>query len=405
MKASRLINIAGKSILKNKMRTLLTMLGIIIGVGAVIVMVAIGQGAKSQIQDRINNLGTNMIVISPGASSTGGASMGAGSSNRLTLNDYDALKRDAVVLTDVSPMMTTFGQLIGGSGNWRTIVNGVSTEYATIRDWDVTSGRLFDEQDQRTMRKVALIGQTVVDNLFEGTDPVGQQIRIRNVPFEIIGVLEKKGQSTSGTDQDDIVITPYTTFKARLGQRSYIPQIVTSTASQMELAAGMREAREILRASHKLSENDPDDVTIRNQADLAAAASGTTDVMTTLLAAIASISLVVGGIGIMNIMLVSVTERTREIGIRMAVGARGRDVMRQFLVESIVMSIIGGLIGIAVGYGSAAIVEKMTGWGTAIAPQMVGISLGFSAGVGIFFGYYPARKAASLDPIQALRYE
>ena len=405
MKASRLVNIAGKSIVKNKMRTLLTMLGIIIGVGAVIVMVAIGQGAKSQIQDRINNLGTNMIVITPGATTTGGASMGAGSSNRLTLDDYDALKRDAVTITSVSPMMTTFGQLIGGSGNWRSIVNGVSTEYASIRDWDVQSGRLFDDTDQRTMRKVALIGQTVVDNLFAGSDPVGQQIRIRNVPFEIIGVLEKKGQSATGTDQDDIVLTPYTTFKARLGQRSFIPQILASTASQTDLPAGMREVREILRASHKLSENDPDDVTIRNQADLAAAASGTTQVMTTLLAAIASISLIVGGIGIMNIMLVSVTERTREIGIRMAIGARGRDVMRQFLVESVVMSIIGGVIGILIGYGSAAVVEKMTGWGTAIAPQMVFIALGFSAGVGIFFGYYPARKAASLDPIQALRYE
>ncbi|MEO5509706.1 MAG: ABC transporter permease [Longimicrobiales bacterium] len=405
MKASRLVSIAGKSILKNKMRTLLTMLGIIIGVGAVIVMVAIGQGAKGQIQDRINNLGTNMIVITPGASTTGGVNMGAGTSNRLTLDDYDALKREAVLLTAVSPMMTTFGQLIGGAGNWRCIVNGVSTEYATIRDWDVSSGRLFDETDQRTMRKVALIGQTVVDNLFAGSDPVGQQVRIRNVPFEIVGVLEKKGQSATGTDQDDIVLTPYTTFKARLGQRSYIPQILASTASPTDLASGMREARETLRASHKLLESDPDDTTIRNQADLAAAASGTTEVMTMLLAAIASISLVVGGIGIMNIMLVSVTERTREIGIRMAIGARGRDVMRQFLVESIVMSIIGGIIGIAVGYGSAAVVEKMTGWGTAIAPQMVGISLGFSAGVGIFFGYYPARKAASLDPIQALRYE
>jgi putative ABC transport system permease protein len=302
-------------------------------------------------------------------------------------------------------MMTTFGQLVGGSANWRSIVNGVSTDYATIRDWDVTSGRLFDETDQRTMRKVAIVGQTVVDNMFPGSDPVGSQIRIRNVPFEIIGVLEKKGQSATGTDQDDIVLTPYTTFKARLGQRSFIPQIVASTSSQNDIAQGMAEARSTLRASHKLSENDPDDTTIRNQADLAKAASGTTQVMTTLLAAIASISLVVGGIGIMNIMLVSVTERTREIGIRMAIGARGRDVMRQFLVESVVMSIMGGLIGIGVGYGSAAIVQSVTGWGTAIAPSMVGVAIGFSAAVGIFFGYYPARKAAALDPIQALRYE
>ena len=405
MKASRLISIAGKSILKNKMRTLLTMLGIIIGVGAVIVMVAIGQGAKGKIEAQINNLGTNMIVITPGAANTTGASMGAGSSNRLTLDDYEMLRRNSVVLTASSPVLTTFSQLIGGTGNWRSLINGVSTDYFVIRDWDVSTGRIFEQNDERTMRKVALIGQTVADNLFEGSDPVGQQIRVRNVPVEIIGVLERKGQSATGTDQDDIVLVPYTTFQARLQQRSFIPQILASTSSQADINAGMAEARENLRASHKLQEFDPDDVTIRNQADLAQAAAGTTEVMTMLLAAIASISLVVGGIGIMNIMLVSVTERTREIGIRMAIGARGRDVMRQFLVESIVMSIIGGLIGIAVGYGSAEIVEKMTGWGTAIAPQMVGIAIGFSAAVGIFFGYYPARKAASLDPIQALRYE
>ncbi|MEX0908015.1 MAG: ABC transporter permease [Gemmatimonadota bacterium] len=405
MKASRLVSIAGRSILKNKMRTLLTMLGIIIGVGAVIVMVAIGQGAKGQIQDRINNLGTNMIVITPGAATTGAASMGAGSSNRLTLADYEAIRNNSLVLTAASPVMTTFSQIVGGSGNWRSPINGVSTDYAVIRDWDVSTGRLFDSEDERLMRKVALVGQTVADNLFAGMDPIGMQIRVRNVPVEVIGVLERKGQSATGSDQDDIVLTPYTTFQARMQQRIFIPQILASTSSQADIAEGMAEAREILRASHKLQEYDEDDTTIRNQADLAQAAQGTTEVMTMLLAAIASISLLVGGIGIMNIMLVSVTERTREIGIRMAIGARGRDVMRQFLVESIVMSIAGGLIGIGVGYASAAVVEQITGWGTAIAPQMVGIALGFSAGVGIFFGYYPARKAASLDPIQALRYE
>jgi putative ABC transport system permease protein len=405
MKASRLVEIAGKSILKNKMRTLLTMLGIIIGVGAVIVMVAIGQGAKGQIQERINNLGTNMIVITPGAATTGGASMGAGSSNRLTLADYEALRNSAIVLTAASPVMTTFGQLVGGSGNWRAQVHGVSVDYATIRAWNVSTGRLFDADDERNMRKVVLIGQTVADNLFPGMDPVGMQLRVRNVPLDVIGVLERKGQSATGADQDDVVLVPYTMFQARMQQRSFIPQILASTSSQADIDEGMAEAREILRASHRLQPYDPDDTTIRNQADLAQAAQGTTEVMTMLLAAIASISLLVGGIGIMNIMLVSVTERTREIGIRMAIGARGRDVMRQFLVESIVMSILGGVIGIGVGYGASAIVEHFTGWGTAIAPQMVGLALGFSAGVGIFFGYYPARKAAGLDPIQALRYE
>ena len=405
MKTSRLIRIAGRSIVRNKMRTLLTMLGIIIGVGAVIVMVAVGEGAKAQIQARIDNLGTNMVIITPGAAQTGGVSLGAGSSNRLTIDDAEALKRESVILTGVSPVVMTFTNAVGGVGNWRTSIQGVSPDYAAIRSWTVSSGRFFDEADNRSLRKVAVLGSTVAENLYPGTDPVGQQIRLRNVPFEIVGVMAAKGQTADGSDQDDVILAPSATVTTRLSGRNFIAQILASTGNKEDVPAAQAEVAAILREEHRLSDGDPDDFTVRNQSDLAEAAQGTTDVMTTLLAAIASISLLVGGIGIMNIMLVSVTERTREIGIRMAVGARGSDVLSQFLVEAVVMSVAGGLIGVGVGIGSATILQQVTGWGTSITPQMVGVAIGFSASVGIFFGFYPARKAAALDPIQALRYE
>jgi putative ABC transport system permease protein len=405
MRATRLVDIATKSIVKNKMRTLLTMLGIIIGVGAVIVMVAVGQGAKSEIQRRIDNLGTNMIVITQAATRQGGVSQGAGTAGRLTLDDYQVLKREGLLLAQVSPVAVAPSQVIGGSTNWRTLVNGVSLDYQLIRDWTVASGRFFDQSDLQATRKVAVIGKTVADNLFPGQDPVGAQIRIRNVPFEIIGVLVSKGQTAEGTDQDDLILAPYTTVQSRLAGFNFIAQILASTATKEDIPAAQEEIRQILRGAHKLPSYADDDFTVRNQTDLAAAAQGTTSVMTALLAAIASISLLVGGIGIMNIMLVSVTERTREIGIRMAIGARGSDVLTQFLVESIVMSVIGGVLGVGLGFGGAAVLSKVTGWQTAIAPHMVLVALGFSAAVGIFFGFYPARKAAALDPIQALRYE
>ncbi len=405
MKARTLIKVATQSILKNKMRTLLTMLGIIIGVGAVIVMVAVGQGAQSQIQDQINGLGTNMIVITPGSSSQGGVSRGAGSFNRLNINDYEKLRRESLLLSGVSPVLFTRTQAIGGQGNWRTTINGVTTDYQIIRDWQVASGRFFDQSEMRSMRKVAVLGKTVADNLFPGEDPVGQKIQLRNVPFDIIGVLAEKGQTASGSDQDDVVIAPYTTVQNRLSGWNFIGQILASTSSPADLPEAQEEIRLIMRESHDLAVWEEDDFTIRNQTDLADAAQGTTEVMTLLLAAIASISLLVGGIGIMNIMLVSVTERTREIGIRMAIGARGYDVLTQFLVESIVMSILGGIIGIGVGFAGASILGQLTGWSTVVSPETVMIALIFSAGVGIFFGFYPARKAAALNPIEALRYE
>ncbi|MFN8582826.1 MAG: ABC transporter permease [Gemmatimonadaceae bacterium] len=405
MKRSTLLGVAGESILKNKLRTLLTMLGIVIGVGAVIVMVAVGQGARSQIARQIAALGTNMIVITPGASTQGGVSQGAQSFNRITITDVEKLMREAVLASQVSPVVVTRTQAIGGGSNWRTTINGVSVEYQQIRDWQVAQGGFFTDQDQRTSRKVAVLGATVANNLFPGGDAVGQSIQLRDVPFEIVGVLSSKGQSASGIDQDDVVLVPYTTAQTKLSGHMFIPQIVASTQSSTDLPAAQAEIRAIMRESHRLAASDDDDFTVRNQADLATAATTTTDVMSTLLASIAAVSLLVGGIGIMNIMLVSVTERTREIGIRMALGARGADVLTQFLVESIVMSLVGGLIGIGVGIASAEILGQATGWKTEVSTQAVVLAVAFSAAVGVFFGFHPARRAASLDPIQALRYE
>ncbi len=405
MRKSVLVKVAVQSILKNKMRSLLTMLGIVIGVGAVIVMVAVGQGAQSRIEQQIQNLGTNMIVITPGSSQQGGVSQGAGTFNRLSLADAEKLKREGGQLSGVTPVIFTRSQAIGGQGNWRTIINGVSTDWQTIRDWPLKSGTFFSETDVRSMRKVAVLGGTVANNLFLGADPVGQQVQLRGVPFTVIGVLETKGQTASGTDQDDVIIVPHTTAQSRLSGSPRIWQILAATYSPSDIPAAQREIKTLLRESHRLGMDDEDDFTIRNQTELADAASGTTQVMSYLLAAIASISLLVGGIGIMNIMLVSVTERTREIGIRMAIGARGSDVLTQFLIESVVMSLLGGIIGLLVGFAGAAILGKMTGWSTATPPEAVAVAVVFSAAVGIFFGFYPARKAASLNPIEALRYE
>jgi putative ABC transport system permease protein len=405
MRAAILVKLAGKSIIKNKMRTALTMLGIIIGVAAVIMMVAIGSGARGQIERRIMNLGTNLIVVTPGAATQGGVSQGAQTFNRLTTDDAEALRKQAFLLAGVSPVLMTRAQAIGGQANWRTWIYGVHTDYQRIRDWRVESGDFFTDTDLRSMRKVALIGRTVADNVFPGEDPVGQQIQLRNVPFKIIGVLARKGQTAEGADQDDIVLAPYTTVENRLSGRSRVGQILASTSSPGDIAEAQQEIRLILRDAHDLGDAEPDDFTIRNQTDLADAASATTRVMTLLLSAIASISLVVGGIGIMNIMLVSVTERTREIGLRLALGARGSDVLVQFLVESVVMSVIGGAIGVGLGIGGSAVLGRATGWSVFVSPMTVVVALGFAAAVGVFFGFYPARRAARLDPIEALRYE
>jgi putative ABC transport system permease protein len=404
MKTRALLSMATGSILKNKMRTMLTMLGIVIGVGAVIVMVAVGNGAQKQIEAQIKNLGTNLIVVTPGSTAAGGASQGAQTFNRLTVADADRIRSDATMLSAVSPVIVTRTQIITGKGNWRTEIDGVSTDYLTIRDWGVTSGDLFTDDDVRTKRKVAVLGATIVKNLFPDSDPVGSQIQLGHVPFTVVGVLAAKGQTSSGVDQDDIVLVPYTTAQDRLSGFTFLGQILASASSPKDMTAAQEEIRGIMRDSHGLG-GSPDDFTVRDQTAIAQAATSTTSVMTGLLAAIASISLVVGGIGIMNIMLVSVTERTREIGIRMAVGARGSDVLTQFLVESVVMSLLGGVVGLAIGFGGAAVLGHVMGWTTATPLIAVFVAVGFSAAVGVFFGYYPARKAAALDPIQALRYE
>ncbi len=404
MKQSTLLKVASTSILKNKLRTMLTMLGIVIGVGAVIVMVAVGNGAQLQIKNQISSLGTNLIIVMPGSGTPGGVNQGAGSYNRLTVADADQLKREGTLFAGVSPVVSARVQVIGPQGNWRTSVNGVSTDYVAIRNWSPSSGGFFDDIDVASGRKVAVIGATVAKNLFPGVDPVGAQIQVGKVPFTIIGVMTAKGQNAGGMDQDDVILVPYTTAQNRLSGNVRIGQILVSTQSADDMAAAQTEVTQIMREAHRLQGAD-DDFTVRNQTEITEAMSGTTRVMSALLAAIASISLLVGGIGIMNIMLVSVTERTREIGIRMAIGARGSDVLTQFLVESVVMSLIGGFIGLAVGYGGAALLGRLTGWATSTPVSAVAIAVGFSAAVGVFFGFYPARKAAGLNPIQALRYE
>ena len=405
MRRDRLFRIATQSILRNKLRTTLTMLGIVIGVAAVIVMVAIGQGARAQIEAQIHTLGTNMIVVTPGSTAQGGASQGAGTFNRLKIEDADKIRREGTLLTAVSPVIVTRTQVIAGGGNWRTEVNGVSPDYLTIRNWSVASGDPFGAEEVEAKRKVVLLGNTVATNLFPDGDAVGRQVQLGHTPFTVLGVLAPKGQTSNGTDQDDVVLVPYTTAQDRLSGFSFLGQILASTASASDMAAAQDDIRAIMREAHTLAPGAPDDFTVRDQTAIAQAATSSTSVMTALLAAIASISLVVGGIGIMNIMLVSVTERTREIGIRMAIGARGRDVLTQFLVESVVMSVLGGLVGLAVGVGGAALVSRLAGWATAVPASASLLAVGFSAVVGIFFGFYPARKAAALDPIQALRYE
>ena len=405
MKTRRLVKVAVQSIVKNSLRTLLTMLGVVIGVGSVTIMVAIGQGAQAQIREQVDSLGTNMIVITPGSSNQGGVNQGAASFNRLTTDDSDALESGSFLLSAVSPVIKSPAQAVGEDGNWRTIVQGVDTDYQLIRDWEVSSGAFFEATDVRSKRKVAVIGATVADELFFDTDPVGERIQLRHVPFEIIGVLAEKGQTADGSDQDDVILAPYTTVQTRLAGRQFIAEIVASTSTPEDISAAQEEIVLILRESHDLAEWEDDDFAVRNQTDLAETAQSTTKVMTVLLAAIAGISLLVGGIGIMNIMLVSVTERTREIGLRLAVGARGVDVLTQFMIEAVVLSVLGGMIGVLGGITGSLMVARITGWGIAISPQAIALALVFAAAVGIFFGFYPARRAASLHPIDALRFE
>jgi putative ABC transport system permease protein len=396
--------IALKALNRNKMRTMLTMLGMIIGVGAVITMVALGKGAQSTIEEQVKAAGTNLITINAGNFTQGGVRQGGGMSTTLTPEDAQAL-RSLSGVQYLAPGVQSRAQVIAGNQNWSTQIQGTDIELPLIRNWPTKYGSFFTAQDVATAQKVAVLGQTVSDNLFgPDVDPTGQIVRVKNQPFKVLGVMAPKGSTGFGQDQDDAVYAPYTTVQKKLQGIQHINNIQVSAATP-ETAPVSAEITDLLRARHKLTGNDPDDFMVRTQEEMASVRTETTKTMTTLLAAIAGVSLLVGGIGIMNIMLVSVTERTREIGLRMAIGARGRDVLMQFLVEAVVLSLFGGLLGIAMGFGLSAAAEKFLQWPTAIPPNAIAMAFGFAAGTGVFFGFYPARKAAGLDPIEALRFE
>ncbi len=406
MKTLNILLSAYRALIRNKMRTLLTMLGMIIGVGAVIVMLAIGEGAQNSVKESINSLGSNILILTPGSFTQGGVHMGAGTKSSITEEDIISIAKECSAVKYTSPVVGTGGQVVYGNTNWSTRTSGVSPEYLDIRQWKVEFGENFTDSDIKAATKVCILGKTVVDNLFgEGVDPVGQTIRIRNKPFRVIGVLIKKGQNAQGQDQDDIIIAPYTTVLKRLSFSQFIPQAMISCTAPETIPVAQTQVTNLLRERHKTLPQDPDDFTIRNQADIATMFNQTNETMTILLACIAGVSLLVGGIGIMNIMLVSVTERTREIGIRMSVGAKGRDILTQFLIEAIVLSLVGGTLGIILGISGSKILTRALQWQTLITSFSVIISFGFSIAIGVFFGWYPARKAAMLDPIEALRYE
>ena len=402
--------VAFRALLVNKLRSILTMLGVIIGVGAVIAMVSVGAGAQARVSEQIQSLGSNLIVIISGSITQGGVRLGHGSRLTLTEGDAQAIQREIAAVQVSAPTVRGGSQVVYGNLNWSTAVHGVTPEYFTARDWELEGGRGVSAQDVSGAAKVAVLGQTVVQNLFAGTDPVGQIIRIKKVPFTVVGVLQRKGQTGWGQDQDDTILVPLTTAKTKvLGTSQANAKAVGSISVKVAEAPLMKEAegqiRALLRQRHNLQPGADDDFTIRNLSDVLQAREESSQVMTFLLAAIASVSLLVGGIGIMNIMLVSVTERTREIGLRMAVGARRRDILSQFLVEALALSLAGGLIGVILGLGGSGAIARFAGWPVLIMPESVLIAFSFAGAVGIFFGFYPARKAARLNPIDALRYE
>lgn len=405
MNGTNLLKIALRALANNKLRAFLTMLGIIIGVASVITMLAIGQGSKKSIQKQISEMGSNMIMIHPGSDMRGGVRQDPSAMQTLKLTDYESLRDETRYLSAISPNVSSSGQLIAGN-NYPSSINGVSTEYLEIRQLSVENGTMFTEADIRSAAKVCVIGQTIVENLFpDGSDPVGSVIRFNQVPFRIVGVLKAKGYNSMGMDQDDVVLAPYSTVMKRLLAVTYLQGIYASALTEEMTEEATGEIGEILRRNHKLKDTDADNFTIRTQQELSTMLNSTTDLMTTLLACIAGISLVVGGIGIMNIMYVSVTERTREIGLRMSVGARGVDILSQFLIEAILISITGGIIGVLIGCGASLMVKTIAHWPIYIQPWSVFLAFAVCTVTGVFFGWYPAKKAADLDPIEAIRYE
>ena len=406
MNGTNLFKIALRALANNKLRAFLTMLGIIIGVASVIAMLAIGQGSKKSIQQQISEMGSNMIMIHPRAEMRGGVRQDPSAMQTLKLENYEKLSEECTYLSGISPNVSSSGQLVAGANNYPSSVSGVSMDYLTIRQLTVEQGEMFTENDIRTSAKVCVIGKTIVDNLFpDGSDPIGKVIRCNQIPFRVIGVLKSKGYNSMGMDQDDVVLAPYSTVMKRLLAQTYLSGIFASALTEEMTEEAVDEITTILRREHKLKETDADDFTIRTQQELSSMLNTTTDLMTTLLACIAGISLVVGGIGIMNIMYVSVTERTREIGLRMSVGARGVDILSQFLIEAILISITGGLIGVIIGCGASFMIKAIAHWPVFIQPWSVLLSFLVCTVTGVFFGWYPAKKAADLDPIDALRYE
>ena len=408
MNVLNLFRIAWKALLRNKLRAFLTMLGIIIGVASVITMVAIGEGSKQSIRDQLSGMGSNMINIRPSSNFTvgGGARLGASSLQTLKVEDVNAIKNDAHFITAVSPGVSSNGQVINGALNWPTSIQGVSPDYLSIREWGLKDGINFTDNDVKTAAKVCLIGQTIVENVFtNGENPIGKVIRFGKIPLKVIGILTEKGENTFGQDQDDVILAPYTTVQKRILAIPYVQTIYASAIDEKSSDTATKEVTAILRKQHKLKGSDEDDFSIRTQAELISTISSTSELLTVLLAAIAGISLVVGGIGIMNIMYVSVTERTKEIGLRMSIGARGIDILLQFLAEAILISVTGGIIGVILGISASQLVNMFLKWPILISDSSILLSFLVCAVTGVFFGYYPAQKASRLDPIEALRYE
>ena len=406
MNTTNLLKIALRALANNKLRGFLTMLGIIIGVASVITMLAIGQGSKRSIQAQISEMGSNMIMIQPGADMRGGVRQDASAMETLKLQDYEDIVNETRYVSATSPSVNSSGQVIYGANNAPTTVYGISPDYMEIRRYEVEDGDMFSDQDVQTAAKVCVIGKTVVDNLFPGGEnPVGKVIRFQKLPFRVVGVLKSKGYNSMGMDQDDLILAPYTTIQKKVLAITHLQGITCSALKEEYTDQAIDEISEILRRNHRLRETDDDDFTIRSMQELSTMLTSTTDIMTTLLAAVAGISLLVGGIGIMNIMYVSVTERTREIGLRMSIGAKGMDILAQFLIESILISVTGGLIGVLFGVGAALIVNGVAHFPIYIQPWSVLLSFVVCTVTGVFFGWYPAKKAAQLDPIEAIRYE